>query len=169
MVTVPVFGFGISPRGPRTLPRRPTDFIMSGVAISGIEVGPVFLLDLLDHLLAAHEIRACGFGLANFFAGRNHQNFLRLAQPVRQNDRAAHHLVRVLRIDAQPQRHFDGFVELREFHFLQKWQPLPAAYMAALSTCLRAFSIFFPDFFMFLLVSHRSLRLRFDQSPWFRV
>ena len=33
LVTVPVLGFGISPRGPSTLPRRPTDFIMSGVAI----------------------------------------------------------------------------------------------------------------------------------------
>ena len=31
-VTVPVFGFGIRPRGPRTRPRRPTTRIMSGVA-----------------------------------------------------------------------------------------------------------------------------------------
>src|SRR6266540_890380 len=30
--TVPTFGFGISPRGPSTLPRRPTTPIMSGVA-----------------------------------------------------------------------------------------------------------------------------------------
>src|SRR6266436_372054 len=27
----------------------------------------------------------------------------------------------MLRIDAQPQRHFDRLVELREFHFLQEW------------------------------------------------
>src|SRR5450432_2431466 len=33
MVTVPTFGFGIMPRGPSTLPRRPTSGIMSGVAI----------------------------------------------------------------------------------------------------------------------------------------
>ena len=33
-VTVPVFGFGIKPFGPSTLPKRPTDFIMSGVVIS---------------------------------------------------------------------------------------------------------------------------------------
>ena len=32
VVTVPVFGFGIRPRGPSTLPRRPTARIMSGVA-----------------------------------------------------------------------------------------------------------------------------------------
>ena len=29
---MPVFGFGIRPRGPSTLPSRPTDFIISGVA-----------------------------------------------------------------------------------------------------------------------------------------
>src|SRR6516164_9653592 len=33
MVTVPIFGFGIMPRGPSTLPRRPTSGIMSGVAM----------------------------------------------------------------------------------------------------------------------------------------
>src|SRR5919112_1604449 len=31
--TVPTFGFGIRPRGPSTLPRRPTSGIMSGVAM----------------------------------------------------------------------------------------------------------------------------------------
>src|SRR5262245_5028398 len=33
MVTVPTFGLGIRPRGPSTLPRRPTSGIMSGVAM----------------------------------------------------------------------------------------------------------------------------------------
>ena len=33
IVTVPTFGLGIRPRGPRTLPSRPTSGIMSGVAI----------------------------------------------------------------------------------------------------------------------------------------
>src|SRR5262249_30713505 len=33
-VTVPVLGLGMRPRGPRTFPRRPTDFIMSGVAMT---------------------------------------------------------------------------------------------------------------------------------------
>src|ERR1044072_7530992 len=33
-VTVPVFGFGISPRGPSTLPSAPTRRIMSGVAMT---------------------------------------------------------------------------------------------------------------------------------------
>src|SRR5208337_5571524 len=33
-VTVPVFGFGIRPRGPSTLPSLPTERIISGVAIT---------------------------------------------------------------------------------------------------------------------------------------
>src|SRR5512147_2914892 len=33
-VTVPTFGFGMRPRGPRTWPRGPTTFIASGVAIT---------------------------------------------------------------------------------------------------------------------------------------
>ena len=33
LVTVPSFGFGIRPRGPSTLPSRPTTPIMSGVAM----------------------------------------------------------------------------------------------------------------------------------------
>src|SRR5436853_540437 len=34
MVTVPVFGFGIRPRGPRILPSLPTERIISGVEIT---------------------------------------------------------------------------------------------------------------------------------------
>ena len=34
LVTVPVFGFGIRPRGPSTRPALPTSAIMSGVAIA---------------------------------------------------------------------------------------------------------------------------------------
>src|SRR5208282_1565529 len=39
-------------------------------------------------------------------------------------DRTPHHLVGMLRIDPQPQRHLDGLVELCVFHFLQKWNRL---------------------------------------------
>ena len=40
---------------------------------------------------------------------------------MRKHDRAAHHLVGMFWIDAQPQRHLDRLVEFCEFHFLQKW------------------------------------------------
>src|SRR2546425_492287 len=38
-VTVPVLGLGMRPRGPSTFPRRPADFIMSGVAITASKSG----------------------------------------------------------------------------------------------------------------------------------
>jgi hypothetical protein len=37
---------------------------------------------------------------------------------VREHDRAAHHLVGMLRVDAEAKRDFDGFVELRKLHLL---------------------------------------------------
>ena len=52
IVTVPVFGFGISAAGPRTLPSLPTRASCPGVATAAsksIEAA----LDLLDHLFAA--------------------------------------------------------------------------------------------------------------------
>jgi hypothetical protein len=39
---------------------------------------------------------------------------------VRQDDGAAHHLVGVLRIDAEAQRQLDGLVELGELHLLHR-------------------------------------------------
>src|SRR3954453_12687272 len=70
-VTVPVFGFGIRPRGPRTRPRRPTFPIMSGVAppshtgVGGLPAGPKrepAAVDALDELVTAYDVRA---GLAS--------------------------------------------------------------------------------------------------------
>ena len=55
-----------------------------------------------------------------FVAGGDHQDFLRLAQTVRQDDRAADHLVGVLGIDSKAQRDFDRLVKLGELHFLQQ-------------------------------------------------
>ena len=56
-VTVPVFGFGIRPRGPSTRPRRPTLPIMSGVATTASKSSqPPF--DLLDQLVATDDVGA---------------------------------------------------------------------------------------------------------------
>ena len=55
-----------------------------GSGDQGVEVSPVFLGDLLDHLFAAGEIRPGRFGFLNLVAGRDDQNFFRLAQTVRQ-------------------------------------------------------------------------------------
>ena len=86
-----------------------------------VEVGPVFLGDLLDHLFAAGKISTGRFGFSNLVAGRDDQNFFRLTESVRQNDGAADHLVGVLGIDSQAHGDLDGFVELGEFNFLQEW------------------------------------------------
>ncbi len=48
------------------------------------------------------------------------EHLLALAEPVREHDRAADHLVGVLRIDAEAKRQLDGLVELRELHLLHQ-------------------------------------------------
>jgi hypothetical protein len=66
------------------------------------------------------RIGTCGFGFTNLLSSRDDQNLLRLAEPVGQNDCAAHHLVGMLGIDAEPHRDFYGLVELGVFDFLQE-------------------------------------------------
>ena len=56
IVTVPVFGFGIRPRGPSTLPRRPTLPIMSGVATTASKSSQP-PCDLLDQVVGADDSR----------------------------------------------------------------------------------------------------------------
>src|SRR5579864_8890386 len=91
-----------------------------GSGDEGVEVGPVFFGDLLDHLLAACEIGARCFGFLNLVAGRDDQNLLRLAKAMRQNDCAADHLVGVLGVNSQPHRDLDGLIELGVLHLLQE-------------------------------------------------
>ena len=100
---------------------------MSGVAISASKCGPVFLLDLLDHLFAAHEI---GAGFLRFLlavAGGNHGHGLGLAQSVRQNHGSAHHLVGMTRIDAQTHGQVDGLIKLGVLDLLAAGSLLQAA------------------------------------------
>src|ERR1700679_1413775 len=78
VVTVPVLGLGIRPLGPSTLPRRPTDFIMSGV-----EGSPAFFLNLLDQLFAAVELGAGCLGVGNLVARGDDRDDLRLAEAMR--------------------------------------------------------------------------------------
>ncbi len=56
-VTVPVFGFGMRPRGPSTFPSLPTTRIMSGVATTASKsIQPP--ADPFDDLFAADDVRA---------------------------------------------------------------------------------------------------------------
>src|SRR6478609_57494 len=105
-VTVPVFGLGMRPRGPRTRPRRPTLPIMSGV-----EVEPA-AVDLLDQLVATDDVGAGLTGGVGLVAVGEHQDLGGLAGAVGQVDRAADHLVGLAGVDTEAHGHVDGLVEL---------------------------------------------------------
>ena len=78
----------------------------------GIEVHEA-ALDLLHQVLGPDHV---GARLARFpllLTLGEHRDPHRLADAVRQHDRAAHHLVGVLRVDPEPERHVDRLVELR--------------------------------------------------------
>src|SRR5579875_2484510 len=103
MVTVPVFGLGIKPRGPRILPKRPTDFIMSGVAMTA--------LNFLHDIFTARFVRASFAPFAHLVARGNDDDSHAFPQPVRQHDGPAHHLVCVLRIHTQAHGNFNRLVK----------------------------------------------------------
>src|SRR5262249_16277026 len=68
----------------------------------------------------ADEVSASRFRLTDFFTRGDHEHLLRLAQSVRQNHRAANHLVRMLGIDAETHGQIHGFIELGELYLLQQ-------------------------------------------------
>ena len=85
----------------------------------GVEIHPA-AVDLLDDFFAGHVIGAGVLRFLLLLAAGDHQHFLALAETVRQHDGAAHHLVGVLRIDAETGRQLDGLIELCEFDFLEQ-------------------------------------------------
>ncbi len=80
IVTVPTFGFGIRPRGPRTLPIRPTSAHHVGRRDGAVELEPALVADLLDQLLAADEVRAGLARLRSFSPLANTSDAHRLAR-----------------------------------------------------------------------------------------
>src|SRR3989304_5106229 len=96
MVTVPTFGLGIRPRGPSTLPSRPTSGIRSGGAMQRSKsIWPALIRPTPPP--ARHPPPRPG--AREWACGPRHH--------------ATHHLVGMARIDAQIHRDLDGFVELR--------------------------------------------------------
>src|SRR3954471_2231242 len=108
IVTVPTFGFGILPCGPRMRPRRPTTGITSGAPPAAadhrqhvgrrdgdVEVGEALVLDAVGEVLGAHHVGAGLLGLAGLLAAREHGDGDVAAEPVGQRDGAAQLLVRV--------------------------------------------------------------------------
>ena len=79
---------------------------MSGAAMQASKsVQPSF--DLLGQFLAADFIGAGRFGFLGLVAFGEHDHALRLADAVRQHDRAADHLIGLLGVDAQADRDLD--------------------------------------------------------------
>jgi hypothetical protein len=118
-VTVPVFGVRHQAARAEHLAELADRPHHVGGGDDGVEVHPA-ALNLVDQLFTADEVRT-GLGRFLLFLGAgNRQHPLALAQPMRQDDRAADHLVGVLRVDAEAKRDLDGLVELRELHLLHE-------------------------------------------------
>ena len=111
-VTVPVFGLGIRPRGPRTRPRRPTLPIRSGVATTASKSSRPLLTSSISASSPTMSAPAAR-GLLGALTGGEDQDPGGLAGAVRQVDGAADHLVGLARVDAQAHGHLDGGVVLR--------------------------------------------------------
>ena len=107
---VPAFGFGIRPRRPRILPRPTDQAHRVGRRERDVELEPAGL-DLLDQVLAADLVGAGAERLAGLLALGEDGDADRLAGAVREDDRAADHLVGVARVDAEAEVRLDGRVE----------------------------------------------------------
>src|ERR1051325_7997585 len=89
----------------------------------GVEIGPA-TLDLLDHVVSAHEVGAGVLRLLLLLALSDHEHALGLSGAVREHGRAADHLIGVLRIDAEEHRELDRLVELGERDLLEQTERL---------------------------------------------
>src|SRR5690606_29915090 len=84
-----------------------------------VEVGPT-AGDALDELGAADLTRTRGDRGLSRGTGGKYDDTRGLSRAVRQDDRAAHHLVRLARVDGELQRNLDGRVELRRTGLLRE-------------------------------------------------
>ena len=118
-VTVPTFGFGIRPRGPRIWPSVPTTRIVSGEAITTSKfMLPALTCSARSSMPTMSAPAARGFfGLG---ALREHGDALGLAGAVGHHDGAANDLVGLLRVDAELHGDVDRLVELGGRAFLDE-------------------------------------------------
>ena len=107
-VTVPSFGLGIRPRGPSTLPRRPTTPIMSGVAIALSNSSQPSSWIFLTRSSAPTTSAPASCASLSLSPLAKTATRTDLAGAVRQHDRAAHVLIGVARIDAETDGELDA-------------------------------------------------------------
>ena len=126
-VTVPVFGFGIRPRGPRMRAIRPTLAIWSGVAMAASKSSqpPWMRAIRSSEPTSSAPAATASVGLV---ADGEDDHPGGLAGAVRQVDGAADHLVGLARVDAQAHGDLDGRVELDGEVFLASLAASAGAY-----------------------------------------
>ena len=112
VVTVPTFGFGIFPDGPRIRPRRPTIGIMSGVAIATSKSVKPSSTRLARSSAPTKSAPASGRLARRVALGEDGDRDV-AAEPVGQRDRAAQLLVGVAHVQAGADVDLDRLVELR--------------------------------------------------------
>ena len=119
IVTVPVFGFGIRPRGPRMRPSLPTLPIWSGVAIAtSNSVKPSSIC--FARSAEPDDVRAGLLRLARLVALGEDGDPDFLAAPVREHEGAAQLLVGVADVETEAEVQLDRLVELRRAHRLEQ-------------------------------------------------
>ena len=112
-VTVPALGVGHQALGAEDLTETADNAHHVGGSDDDVEIEPVFLLDLLDHVHLADVIGASLAGSVRLVALGEDENARGLTGTVGQDDRAADLLVGVTGVNAQLDVQLDGLVELR--------------------------------------------------------
>ena len=107
-VTVPERGFGISPRGPSTLPSRPTMPIMSGVATATSKSVQPPWMRCRPGRRRRRSRRPASSASRALSPWANASTRTRLAGARGQDGRAAHHLIGVARVEAGANVQLDG-------------------------------------------------------------
>ncbi len=110
-MTVPTFGLGILPDGPEHAAEAPDDGHHVGGRDRDVEVVEA-LLDAFREIVAADEVGAGLFGLADLLALREDRDLDVFAEAVGQRDRAAQLLVGVAHVEPGAHVHLDRLVEL---------------------------------------------------------
>ena len=119
IVTVPTFGFGILPAGPRIRPEPTDDRHQVGRRDRDVEVVEA-VLDPLREVLGADDVGAGLLGLAGLVALREDGDLDVLAEAVGQRDRAAQLLVGVADVEPGADVHLDRLVELDVLELLDE-------------------------------------------------
>ena len=97
---------------PEHFAQRPDEPHHVGGCDAYIEIGPA-LLDLLGQVVGSHVFGAGRVGILGQIASGKHNHAFRLANAMRQNNRAADDLIRLLRVNSKPKVNLNGLIKFR--------------------------------------------------------